>query len=140
MNKVKKWFYKKRVLLCITFLIILSVLLVKQIQSFYRYYNTFNFPGYEASILHQAIEDHDYPSLLEKVSHNEGSSKDTVSDTTEYAALAKYYQAAIYYKAYLDKDQTEADKYLHTMTENEEKIKSDIMRDELNKLKQFLHL
>lgn len=139
MNKVTQWINNKRKLLCIILLTLLSLLLLKQTLDFTH---NFRWSGpliNEASELYYTIKHKDYQYLLNEVAYNEAKDETAVSDTTEYVAFAKYYQAAIYYKAYLDKNQTEADKYLRTMTENEAKITSDIMKDELKKLKEILY-
>lgn len=140
MNKVMKWINSKRTLLGILLLVVLSLFLIDQVLDFNRMLELFNPPIHDERDLHYTVERGEYYSLLNKVAHNEILNDTIFTDTTEYAALAKYYQAAVYYKAYRDKDQSEADRYLHTMTENEKKISSDIMKDALKELKQYLHL
>lgn len=140
MSKVMKWINSKRNILGILLLVVLSLFLIDQVLDFNRMLALFNSPIHDERDLHYTVERGEYYSLLNKVAHNEILNDTIFTDTTEYAALAKYYQAAVYYKAYRGKDQTEADHYLHTMTENEKKISSVIMKDALKELKQYLHL
>lgn len=140
MNKIMKWIDTKKKLLCIIFISVLSLLLIKQVLNLNKILEIDKFPCYDVSSLYYSAEGCNYYTLLNRVAHNEVVKETIFSDSTEYAALAKYYQAAIYYKAYRDKDQSEAEHYLHTMTENERKISTDIMKDELKKLKQILNL
>lgn len=140
MNSVKAWLNKKRTMLCVFLLIILSLILVKQIISFVSYFNLEDKLGYEVSDLRFELKNKNYPELLDKVSRNEGRGLSTVTDTTEYVAIAKYYQAAIHYKAYQNQDQDKAEAYLRIMNENEKKIESDYMKKELSTMKQVLNI
>ncbi len=55
---------------------------------------------YEYSDMQWAMEDGDYPELISKVARNRVAGAQTSEDTSEFEAIADYYEAATLYHAY----------------------------------------
>lgn len=72
--------------------------------------------SYEVSSMRWMARHHDYEDLLNAVTNNRVTGGKTSQNTSQFEALADYYQAAVlFHAATLDSDEVRAEKYRNAM-------------------------
>lgn len=127
-----------------TAVLILGVMLAFNLLSFcVRLAGESRVYGYEYMDMQRAMEDGDYPELMNMVSRNQAEGIEPRKDTSEFEAIAAYYEAASLYHAFAETKDTdraarmrerlaEAEKGLVTaeFTEAAQKIRAQFSLDE----------
>lgn len=110
----------------IALVVCLGIMLAVNLFELRKDMNTHNHTyTYELSSMELALRDHDYPRLLSMVKENVCKKATTVYDTTEYDAIARFYEAASYYYLYAESGMEDrADQYASKMKEYQEKLSS----------------
>lgn len=109
MNKKKHGKKEKRSIILLVAVAVLIILLIRNIESFIDEVTVQDYYfKYEQSDMERAFRDHDYPELMYMVERNQARNLETAVDTSEYVAMAYYYEAMIYYKMYNGNDDEKA--------------------------------
>lgn len=88
--------------------LILGLLLAFNLFSFcVRFAGEYRPYHYEYSDMQRVMEAGNYPEILKMVSRNQAISAETGKDTSEFQAVAKYYEAASLYHAFAGTGDTE---------------------------------
>ena len=91
---------------------------------------------YEYSEMQRAMSSGDYPELMGMVSRNRVREADTRKDTAEFAAVAKYYEAASLYRALTESGDTDrAAEMKERLTEAEKELKTQAFTEAGRRIK-----
>ena len=96
---------------------------------------------YEYSDMQWAMEDGDYPELVSMVARNRALNVQTSEDTSEFAAIADYYQVASMYHAYtVEGDEEKAAAEMEKLKSAEEDIQSQTFQTAKEQIRQTFQI
>lgn len=108
MNKLKAWVSDKKLFPFHLAIVVLAVgIVILAISTVKEFKYCFESPEADESTFVYILEAQDYSRLLERYRLNVGSSGEEDEDLAEFYAVAKYYEAAFFYKAYEEGKDTE---------------------------------
>ena len=125
MNKKKQLNRKRqsKILICIA--TVLGLLLIYNIVTLKNDLNQRGFDyASEKSSMAYAVRDGDYPGLMNMIATNISKGCETIEDTSEYVALANYYEAMLYYRMYQNVDDKKTNEFKERADEYRKQLKS----------------
>ena len=93
---------KGKILILNIAIVLLALILIPFIFIFLEEWKYSRHTGYKENTFAYRLEDGRYGSMVEYYHENEANHIEDNGNITEYYAVARFYEAALYYKAFLD--------------------------------------